>query len=228
MGKNVADLRFGIKREDGFVSSIWRLWATKHGDIYLTTKGMGGIHKYSFHQSGICRSAFTSEYGIPKNMSDRAMHKWKRAPTPPFGSNNYSRLAWIAFPTNFLSRQMEDERKKINWIEAAPENMATYLELAIISETEKHVKHYMGLDRRVVLFAALSNDEALMVIYSYGEYENRDISSPSASGSIFPNLLFSENDPKDTGRPIRILFGPEPSDNEALLLQELGGFKVND
>jgi len=226
MGKNVADLRFGIKREDGFISSIWRLWATKHGDIYLTTKGMGGIHKYSFHQSGICRSAFTSEYGPPKTMSDRAIHKWKKTPTPSTGSNNYSRLAWIAFPTNFLSRQTQDERKKISWIEAAPENKATYLELAIVAETEKHVKHHMSPDRHLVLFAALPNDESLMVLYSYEEWENKDLSSPSAPGSIFPDLLFSENDPKDTGRPIRILFGPEPSDNEALLLQELGGFKV--
>lgn len=224
VGKNVANLRFGIKREDDFISSIWRLWATKHGDVYVTTKGQSGIHKYSFHQSGICRSAFTSEHGTPKTMGDRLMHKWKRSPTPNTGSNNYSRLAWIAFPTNYLSRQIQDERKKVNWVKAAPKNDATYLELAITSESEKHIKKNINSDRCLLLYAPLTNNDALIVMYSYGEWENNDLNSPAAPESIFPDLLFSENDPEDTGRPIRILFGPEPSDNDALILQELGGY----
>lgn len=227
MGKNVANLRLRIKREDGFVSSIWRLWATKHGDVYLTTKGMGGIHKYSFHKSGICRSAFTSEHGIPQKMSDRAINKWKRSPTPEVGTNNYSRLAWIAFPTNYLSRETKEERKKVTWIDAAPENCATYLEIAITSETEKYIKKKINPDRNLILYSHLIDNEALMVMYSYGEWENKDLNSPAAPESVFPDLLFSEKDPNDTGRPVRIILGPIPSDNDALILQELGGYKTN-
>ena len=44
------------------------------------------------------------------------------------------------------------------------------------------------------------------------------------TGSFFTDLLFSADDPDDTGRPVRIRFGPQPKDGDALVLQELGGF----
>ena len=43
---------------------------------------------------------------------------------------------------------------------------------------------------------------------------------------MFPNLLFSANDPLNTGRPIRMFFGPMPKDGDALVLQELGGYAI--
>lgn len=48
MPKNLLDLRFGIRRHDGFVSNIWRAWATAPGDVYLATRSMAGITKYSY------------------------------------------------------------------------------------------------------------------------------------------------------------------------------------
>lgn len=75
MAKNIADLRFAIKNSSGLVSSIWRLWATRHGDVYLATRSMAKIEKFSFHKSGICRSAFTNEHGTPQTMTDRVMFK---------------------------------------------------------------------------------------------------------------------------------------------------------
>jgi hypothetical protein len=78
-----------------------------------------------------------------------------------------------------------------------------------------------------MLYAQLIDNEALLVMYSYGDWENKDLNSPASPESIFPDLLFSEKDPNDTGRPIRIVLGPSPSDNDALVLQELGGYKTN-
>src|SRR3990170_958990 len=125
MTKNLYNLRFGVKSEDGYISNIWRLWITSPGDVYLTTRGMGGIEKYSFHQSGVCRSAFTKEYGTPSAMSDRAIFKWRRAETQPANSGRASRVAWIAFPTDFLSRITESSGKDIIWIPAASPGGAT-------------------------------------------------------------------------------------------------------
>jgi hypothetical protein len=227
LAKNIANLRFSVRNIDGYTSNVWRLWSTKHGDVYVTTTSQAGIHKYSFHQSGICRSAFTAEHGTPKNMTDRLIHKWVRTPTPLKESNKYSRLAWIAIPTNFLSQRIDNTRKKISWVDAAPINNAVYIELVITSDSEENIKNKMHENNKILLFSPLVNGDSLLVFYYYGEWDNKELNSPPAKDSIFPELLFSENDPNNTGRPIRILMATQPCDNEAICIQELGGYKAN-
>ncbi|MEJ1402563.1 MAG: hypothetical protein RPU61_03470 [Candidatus Sedimenticola sp. (ex Thyasira tokunagai)] len=228
MGKNLANLRFGVKRTDDYISSLWRLWATKHGDVYLTSKGMGGIHKYSFHQSKICRSAFTSEHGTPASMEDRAIFKWHRNTTPK-NTDDAIRVAWIAIPTDYLSKETEPERKKVHWIEAAPEGGATYIELAYTQKEENEVRKLLRSDgdRNLLSYTKLPKDESLLVMHYHSDWENKDLTVPAAKGSIFPDLIFSSEDKNNTGRPIRIKFGPEPKDGDSLVLQELGGYKVD-
>ena len=227
MGKNLADLRFGVKRQDGFISSLWRLWATKHGDVYLTSKEMGGIHKYSFHQSGRCRSAFTSEHGAPDTMDDRAIFKWTRNTKPEHGDKAV-RVAWIAFPTDYLSKETEPEKKKVHWIEAAPEGGATYIELAYTSKEENEVRRLLSSNggRHLLTYTQLPNNESLLVTYYHSDWENKDLTSPAGEGSIFPSLIFSAEDKNNTGRPVRIKFGSQPKDGDPLVLKELGGYKV--
>jgi hypothetical protein len=226
MTKNLYNLRFGIKREDGYISNIWRLWITLSGDVYLTTRGSGGIEKYSFHQSGICRRAFTREHGTPTVMSDRAMFKWIRASTPPMNNGGASRVAWLAFPTAYLSRLSEMDGKEIIWIPAAPSEGATYLELCYTFETENTVMtSFHSNGRHLVSYTPLPSGEAFFLNYYHADWENKDLRSPAAKGSIFPDLLFSADDPRDTGRPVRIQFGTIPKDGDALRLQELGGYE---
>ena len=226
MGKNLFDLRFVIEGEDGFRSSQWRLWITSPGDVYLTTRRMGGIQKYIFHQSGICRSAFTKEHGAPNAMSDRAMFKWKRVQTPLAGAGGTSRVAWIAFPSDFLSRLTAPTTKTAQ-IAAAPPGGATYLELAYTFESEAFVvSAFQGNQRRLHSYIVLPSGEAFFISSYHSDWENKDLNSPAGAGSVFPNLLFSANDPLNTGRPVRLLFGPMPKDGDALVLQELGGYPI--
>lgn len=229
MAKNLFDFRFGIKRDDGYISNIWRLWITSSGDVYLTVREMGGIEKYSFHKSGICRSAFTKEHGTPAKMTDRVIFRWKRAITPPAGRGGASRVAGIAFPTDFLSRRQEQNENKIVWIPAASSGGATYIEMAYTSEPEKSVQHAFSENLRCLhSYTPLPGGEAFFVSSYHSDWKNVDLRSPPAEGSIFPELFFSANDPFDTGRPIRIRFGPRANDGDALVLQELGGYKVED
>lgn len=234
MSKNILDLRFCVKRLDGYVSSLWRLWATRHGDVYLTVKHTTGqTSKFSFHQSGICRSAFTQEYiekhGMPEQMDDRAIVKWKRKETPVIGNGEFSRVAWLAFPTNFLSRATEIERKKVTWIDAAPNDGATYVELGYTSESEKVIREILrsSENRKLIHYTRINDKEALLTMYYHSDWKNEDLYSPTSSGSIFPNILFSANDPENTGRPIRITLHVKPRDGEELILQELGGYEVD-
>ena len=227
MSKNLSNLRFKIRREDGYTSSAWRLWVTTPGDVYLAIKSMAGIEKYSFHRSGICRSAFTKEYGTPSSMNDRVISKWKRLSTPPRGSGQASRVAWLAFPTDYLSRLNEQENKKTLTIPAAPSGGATFLEMAFTAETQNSVLCNLEIaNRTLVLFTEISSEEAFLVFSYHGEWENSDLQSPPAEGSIFPDLLFSAHDPENTGRPVRIRISSNPKDGDAVLIRELGGYKV--
>ena len=228
MAKNLYDLRFGIKREDGYISNIWRLWIASSGDVYLTTRRMGGIQKYSFHKSGICRSAFTKEHVSPTTTQDRALFKWIRAKTPPNGGGGASRVTWIAFPTDFLSRTTRQNEKKTVWIPAACSGGATCVEMAFTLETEEALLTAFRENLRHLLsYTSLPGGEAFFVSTYCADWENSDLRSPAAEGSVFPNLLFSSNDPSNTGRPIRIRFGPRPNDGDTLMLQELGGYQEN-
>lgn len=74
------------------------------------------------------------------------------------------------------------------------------------------------------MYVELPTDEALFGSYYHADWENKDLNMPG-NGEV-ANLVFSSRDPCDTGRPIRIRFGPAPSDGDALVLQELGGYPM--
>jgi hypothetical protein len=203
-----------------------RLWITRDGDVYATTQGMGGIEKYSFHKSGICRSAFTEEHGTPDTMTDRLIFKWTRSETPPESSGKASRVAWIAFPTDYLSRPQKEFKKQITWVHAAPPGDATHLELAYTCESETSVRSaFCSGDRHLLTYTPLPQGEAFLISYYHADWVNKDLRSPKGEKSVFPDLLFSADDPDDTGHPVRIRFGPRPKDGDALVLRELGGFR---
>jgi hypothetical protein len=226
MAKNLLDLRFVIQRHDSFRSSPWRLWITQSGDVYLTTRRMGGIQKYSFHVSGICRSAFTREHGAPSGMPDRLMFKWNRAATPAAGSGGASRVAWIAIPSDYLSQTSESKAGTLV-IAAAPANRATYIEVGYTRESQAFVLGAFNENlRQLHSYTQLPGGEAAFVCSYHSDWENSDLNSPAAPGSVIPDLLCSANDPKGTGRPYRLLFGPTPKNGDALVLQELGCYRA--
>ena len=226
MAKNLLDLRFVVQRDDQFRSSPWRLWITQPGDLYLTTRRMGGIQKYSFHVSGVCRSAFTQEHGAPAGMPDRLVFKWKRASTPTVGTGGASRVAWIAFPTDYLSRSPEPKARTLV-IAAAPAAGAAYIEVGYTRESQSFVMDaFKGNLRQLHCYTALPNGEAIFVSSYHSDWENKDLNSPAAQGSVIPDLLCSASDPEDTGRPYRLLFGPTPNDGDALVLRELGCYRA--
>ena len=228
MGKNVFDLRFGVQRDDGYKSSVWRLWITQPRDVYLATRSMAGIKKYSFHRSGICRDAFTKGHGTPRTMNDRAMSKWNRASTPPSGSGRASRVtSWLAFPTDYLSRLNNQERKKMLWLPAAPSGSATFVEMAFTNESEAAVCTALKTAQRsLISFTEISDTEAFFTFSYSGEWQNSDLRSPAAPDSSFPDLLFSKDDPAETGRPVRICIASQPNDGDCVLIQELGGYRA--
>ena len=160
-------------------------------------------------------------------MTDRAMFKGRRLPTPAAGEDRGSRVAWIAFPTDYLSGAFDSGVKDVAWIEAAPAGGATYIEVVFTRESQERVHRAFRerQERDVLTYLRLLFDEALFVRYYHADWENKDLSMPG-DGKV-ADLVFSALDPHDTGRPIRIRFGPAPSDGDALVLQELGGYPID-
>ena len=219
------DLSFGIKRSDGYVSDVWHASTTQGGDFRLGTRSRAGVEEYRFAPSGICRSAQSGEFGdgVPR---DRAGFRWRRAATPPRGSGKAARVAWIAFPTDYLSRPTLAEGTDVFWIAAAPAKGATYVEFAYTAEPERGIRGVLEIvrDRTLVRCAELPNGETLVIFCYHADWENRDL-RVSGNG-VVADVLFSADEALVSGRPLRRRFGPVPKDEEAVLLLEIGGAAI--
>jgi hypothetical protein len=226
VSRHLLDLQFGVRRTDGYVSDVWRASVSPMGDFHLDTASGSGTEQYRFAKSGICRSAYTRLPGTPAAIRDRAAFKWRRAKTPPRGSGSASRIAWIAFPTDYLSRPTSGEDDETLWIEAAPAGGATYVEVAYAAESESGIRGVLDImqDRTLVGSSTLPNGELLVIFCYHGDWENKDLRV--AGNGAAAEILFSALDPQETGRPLRHRFGPVPKDGEAVMLLEVGGVEV--
>src|SRR5487761_2361636 len=162
----------------------------------------------------------------PMALRDRAGFKWRRAATPPRGSGRAARVAWIAFPTDYLSRPTVEDDGEIFWIAAAPACGATYVEFAYAAEPEQGIRGVLDVmqDRTLVRCAELPGGETLVIFCYHADWENKDLRVPG-HGAV-ADVLFSADDPLASGRPLRHRFGPMPKDQEAVLLLEMGGAAI--
>jgi hypothetical protein len=140
MSNFLLDFSFGVKRSDGYVSDIWCATTTRLGDLHLATSSIAGVEEYSFNKSGMCRSAQSGAEAAPAALRDRAGFRWRRAVTPPRGSGRAARAAWIAFPTDYLSKPASEDHCETLWIDAAPARGATYVEFAFAAEPEQGIR----------------------------------------------------------------------------------------
>lgn len=226
MANFLLDLSFGIKRPDGYVSDIWRASTTRLGDFRLATSSIAGVEEYNFNKSGMCRSAQSGTQGLPEALRDRAGFRWRRAATPPRGSGRAARVAWIAFPTDYLSRPTIEDDGEVFWIAAAPACGATYVEFAYAAEPEQGIRGVLDVmqDRTLVRCAQLPSGETLVIFCYHADWDNKDLRVPG--NGVVADILFSADDPLASGRPHRHRFGPMPKDEEAVLLLEMGGAAV--
>jgi hypothetical protein len=89
--------RIAIGDKKGTRSAVWVV-ATAKNDVYAAHRTSQGIEKISFHQSRICRRAFTAEHGTPAGMTGRTISRWVRSETMPAGAQGMVRLLSVSFP----------------------------------------------------------------------------------------------------------------------------------
>jgi hypothetical protein len=189
MSKNLADLRFTIRSPAGQVSATWKLWVTRHGDVYLATRPMASIEKYSFHKSGICRSAFTRERGAPGTMSDRAMIRWRRLPTPPAGEGRAACVAWLIFPTDYLSKPSDLDNREVVWVDAAPAGEATHIQISFTREPLDSVCRAFAYHskKEILAYYHIAGDEALLVDSHSEPWSDGDLKMPGDGKVPYPS-----------------------------------------
>jgi hypothetical protein len=127
VGKKNPRLRLAIGDAENRRSNLWRV-AVRKSDVYVSTGG-GAPAKFSFHESGICRDAFTGEFGVPPGMQDRVMTRWRHAEIPPRDTGKACSVLEIVIPNDFLSAGLSVPAKEICWIDAAAVGRSKCIEL---------------------------------------------------------------------------------------------------
>ena len=223
MAKNVADLRFAVSNQSLGRSAIWRLWITRHGDLYLATRGTASHIKVSFHRSGICRYAFTKKHGAAPSMPDRVMQRWARPPVPKPDTNSFARLAWLAVPTDYLSRGPNSALSTATTVPPAQPGSATFVEIGLTRDSRQTIDAGTGkgLDRGILLHSLIFEDVAAFVRWYHGDWKNNDLRVPASHG--LPAYRFMATERTEVQRPIRITLQADVQDGDALLVTELGG-----
>ncbi|WP_068815712.1 hypothetical protein [Phormidesmis priestleyi] len=129
--------RFAVGSPNGLTSNSWRIWASKHGDVYIACRDNFKEAKVSLHASGRWRMGFTTE-AISKNShllpsdQNRAWEVWDQ---PPISLPNTVIAFQLVFPTSELAVRPEQripkEWKDVIFIEAAPPGKLTILTLFV-------------------------------------------------------------------------------------------------
>jgi len=223
MAKNLADLRFAVKSSSGDSSCIWRFWVTKKGDVYLAMRSLANVFKLSFHVSGDCRQAIVKEREKFINADSRLMFRWNRLKTPLKNNNSISKVAALAFPTDYLSKLSHNLTEDVFWIDAAPNGEALYLDVIFTYELQELVEQFANQSNMCLIkYTTLPSGEAVFLVSSHSAWGGQDLTVHGNHETS--DLIFSKFDPNNTGRPIRIHLADPPVDGGFVTIRELGGY----
>jgi len=130
-------IRIAVGPPDGLTSNAWRIWATKHGDVYIACRDNFNETKVSLHASGRWRMGFTTEAiaknsKILQNNQNRAWEVWDK---PPASLPNTVIAFRLFFPMSELAVRPEQRKPKewakVMFIEAQPVGKLTVISLFV-------------------------------------------------------------------------------------------------
>ena len=220
MVPNKVDLRVGVGEPAGPRSAKWCIFSNKEG-VYISHGGLGGIQKFSFHKSLICRHAFTEQEGPADGDDDRVLKKWLRVSAPANGMV-YALVA--RFPSDFLSTALKPESKAVTWLPAAPPGHSTVVEFVFSGLSEQEIDALAQTSgRSVVSYTALPNNEAFVVTWLHHKWDREPFTFPGVFDRN-DQLVISKHDPLNTGRPVRFTIFSGPTNNQPITVDEFGAY----
>lgn len=216
--------RIGVKSGQAR-SNVWRV-STRKSEVYLTL-GETKAEKFSFHSSGICRHAFTAEFGSPPGMDDRVMTRWRRAPIPPSNVGKKTSVLEVAFPTDFLSTAFPEVQEQVHWLPAAPEGQSTHIDFSISADGPQTVQPLVEQGHGVPIAAFALEDNSWFYVVSFqSAFKGQEIRIPRTGKRNF-DFVIARHDEMKTGRPIRLLVMSNPSDGDKMIAWEYGAFRAD-
>jgi hypothetical protein len=229
MAKKRFDFRMAVGTPTGPRSNVWHFWS-RNNQVYATHADMGGVQKFSFHTPNVCRLAFTKEHGIPAQMDDRAMHEWRRDPTPQPGNKQVVRVLRVGFATSVLSTALKPAEKDVNWVPAAPAGGSTVIDLMFTRETEGIVREAVQADHNsrheILAYKMLPHGEAFCLASWFDEKTTEALRVPASHGQQH-DLIILRTDPTFSGRPVRLTTYSNPKDGDFMQAWEFGGYWFN-
>lgn len=217
-------LRVAVGTKTGPQSSVWIIWS-RRDEVYAAHRARAGTEKFSFHSSGICRQAFTAEYGRPPSVDDRAIQKWTRAPTPPAGLGQRSRVLSVVTPTDTLSSvKPRDVPDKINWLPPRALS-ATIFEVGFTNEREDvAIEAFRAVpDETLLAYHRLPCGEAVIISAGHSSWLEPNFTIPAGEHEV-RDAVIANVDPHATGRPLRVSLLGTARDGEVLMCWEFGAF----
>lgn len=215
-------IRFAVGDPAGRHSTTWNVWA--HGnEVYVSGSAMGGVEKYSFHSSTICRRAFTQEHKLPASMEDRVLHKWNRAATVPTGRSGAVALLSLVIPEAHLSSHLTKSKKKPAWIAAPEAEHAVTIQLLLTRETAGDLEAKLHVSDTLFWTAALPNGETIAIRTFQRPWEGNDLVVP-ANVAAGRDLVLPRTYSDEPPRSVAFFLFSQPE--EAVVFQ-LSGYWVD-
>lgn len=122
-------IRWAVFSSDGRRSSTWRLWGNKKGDIYISSRTLGGMFKMSIHRDRRCSVGFTSEFENEARsrftVNSRHWERW----ILPDGAN--VRAVQVLIVDSELRSFDADEKAPMAWVESGGPGTAKVFTLKI-------------------------------------------------------------------------------------------------
>lgn len=180
--------RFAVGPPNGITSNAWRIWATRHGDVYIACRDNFKEVKVSLHASGRWRIGFTTE-AIAKNRDllpadqNRAWDIWDK---PPASLPNTIIAFRLLFPASELAVRPEQRPakkwKNVLFVEASPPGKLTVMTL-YVTTGEVNLVHESEPSFCLASLDIGNNRRAQLIAHSKPEADIMDIIENSVTES---------------------------------------------
>jgi hypothetical protein len=162
-------IRFGVGSAEGSRSSLWRVWTGKKtSDVYVESRDVHGVMKFSLHESGDWHSGYRSEYVRAEMKAGRwrgEKTRWSEWKRPAEFAPGFTVALKFVVPREAVARTTAPlpTSKEILWTPTPPIGQAIVFTLTLASsgiQGDPFRKHHGSVQVGAML---LPNGESLLI-----------------------------------------------------------------
>lgn len=186
---------------------MWRIWANRNtSDVYIASRTIAEVQKFSLHESGDWRYGFTSSFASAVSdsaLTERIIDRWSR-PAPDAGGWTPGVTIWVR-AEDVTPVDDSELRGDIVWLAAPHAGQITGIHAVFIIPDQGFVG-IAGVTIANVL--ALSNGHGLAVLASARRTENSEIEMLALERARAVGLMPPELSAREGEQGLRLgLFG---------------------